>query len=417
MTKPDQTPQNNDAFLNSLKTKGLPKADSGIDTAKRKQLIYLALFGTLMCALFIWWIFRKPAPKALIKNALITKEDKVISDARQYRMQENDPTKGIPFEDNFGASTVPQKPAFTGEPVSNQVPVESDGLTEKSEGEQISDHGSQPNSRVVNHNQSSGNSDNESPGRSRPHSNAPYEPAEYRPSRELQMRLSKSYSDVMVFLDSRQVLERPSDYKTMEPNPTAALDSQYKSLTDGQPNGFGAGSINHIAAGTELRGYTNEALNTDYPSVIKGTLTSPPALRGATVLISYRLLEERASATVEKIIIPARSALIKPSEIAIQSVVKDGLPGLDGDVNHHWGPQIAAGIINGGLTAGALYYASSHGNNNDLGTAVLLAPAIEKGLEGATKPINYLGRERNITVTVDAGKEFTVLVTQGFDIP
>jgi hypothetical protein len=74
-------------------------------------------------------------------------------------------------------------------------------------------------------------------------------------------------------------------------------------------------------------------------------------------------------------------------------------------------------VINGGLTAGALYYAAQNGNPGDLGTAVLLQPAIEKGLEGATKPITYLGRDRNFTVKVDAGKEFTVLVTQGFDIP
>jgi hypothetical protein len=51
-----------------------------------------------------------------------------------------------------------------------------------------------------------------------------------------------------------------------------------------------------------------------------------------------------------------------------------------------------------------------------LGTAVLVAPLIEQGVKGVLKPIDYLGRDRPVTVTVPAGTEFTLLVTEGFEV-
>jgi type IV secretory pathway VirB10-like protein len=243
----------------------------------------------------------------------------------------------------------------------------------------------------------------------------PRQAAEYTLPRELEIRLSENYQKALQFYASEQVVySRATNALAATGNPLGGVDSSLRNLTD-RPQGF-AGTKIVVSAGSELTATLNEALNTDYPSVVKATITSPPELSGAIALLSYALGNERASAQVGKIVLPSKSPNMKAKELAVASVVKSGLPGLGGDVNHHWGPQIAAGLANAGLTAGALAYASKQSSSDNLGTAVLLAPVIQQGVEGVLKPINYLGRERPITVTVPAGTEFTILVTEGFEV-
>jgi type IV secretory pathway VirB10-like protein len=169
-----------------------------------------------------------------------------------------------------------------------------------------------------------------------------------------------------------------------------------------------------ISAGQELTAVLTESVNSDYPSVAKATLTSPAELSGATVLLSYSLGNERVTAQILKMILPAKEGE-KAMEMTLSAVVKTGLPGLTGDVSHHWTAQIASGLASAGLTAGALAYASQN-SSKDLGTAVLVAPMVEQSVQGVLKPINYLGRDRPVTVTVPAGTEFTILVTEGFEV-
>jgi hypothetical protein len=169
-----------------------------------------------------------------------------------------------------------------------------------------------------------------------------------------------------------------------------------------------------ISAGDELVAVLTESLNSDYPSVAKATLTSPAELAGSTLLLSYALGQERMTAQVLKLILPAKDGE-RAREQTLSAVVKSGLPGLAGDVSHHWIPQIAAGVVSAGLTAGALTYAAQN-SNKDLGTAVLVSPLIEQSVKGVLKPVDYLGRDRPVTVTVPAGTEFRLLVTDGFEV-
>lgn len=238
---------------------------------------------------------------------------------------------------------------------------------------------------------------------------------EYDLPRDLELRLSEPYQKALSFYASEQVVFARAEAQGRAPgSPLAGVDSSLRNLVD-QPRG-GLGNKIVVSAGQELTATLNETLNTDYPSVVKATITSPPGLSGAIALVSYSLGNERANAQVGKIVLPATMPGVKARELTIASVVKSGLPGLGGDVNHHWGPQIAAGLANAGLTAGALAYAANQQPSDNLGTAVLVAPVIEQGVQGVLRPINYLGRDRPITVTVPAGTEFTILVTEGFEV-
>jgi type IV secretory pathway VirB10-like protein len=217
--------------------------------------------------------------------------------------------------------------------------------------------------------------------------------------------MSDEYQKAIAFNSSEQVVFT----RTRSDNGTKESGAQAK------PNPARAGTSKVIvSAGDELVAVLTESLNSDYPSVAKATLTSPAELAGSTLLISYALGQERMSAQVLKLILPAKEGE-RAREQTLAAVVKSGLPGLAGDVSHHWLPQIAAGVANAGLTAGALYYASQN-SSKDLGTAVLVAPMIEQSVQGVLKPVNYLGRDRPVTVSVPAGTEFRLLVTEGFEV-
>ena len=219
----------------------------------------------------------------------------------------------------------------------------------------------------------------------------------------LEARMSEEYQRALAFNASEQlVFTRDRGREAGNPG-TAGKEL---------PKATGGGSHRVIlSAGQEMTAVLNESLNSDYPSVAKATLTSPAELAGATLLLSYSLGNERVTAQVLKLILPAKSGE-RAREQSMAAVVKSGLPGLSGDVNHHW---MASGIANAGMTAGALAYAAKN-TNKDLGTAVLVAPLIEQSVQGVLRPVNHLGRERPVTVTVPAGTEFTLLVTEGFEV-
>jgi hypothetical protein len=230
----------------------------------------------------------------------------------------------------------------------------------------------------------------------------------FRADSSLSKRMTDEYQKALAFNSSEQLvftsdrIERDAEKGRSQSNGTAS-----KSPTGGMGRVI-------VSAGQELTAVLNESLDSDYPSVAKATLTSPPELHGSTILISYALGQERVTAQVMKLILPSKEGE-RAREQTLAAVIKSGLPGLGGDVSHHWIPQIAAGVANAGLTAGALYYASQN-QNKDLGTAVLVAPMIEQSVQGVMKPINYLGRDRPVTVKVPAGTEFKLLVTEGFEV-
>lgn len=246
-------------------------------------------------------------------------------------------------------------------------------------------------------------------GNTAPSGSLPEKPADFKPDTRLSERMSDEYQKALAFNASEQLVftrDRLREEGTKGP-----------SGLKGTAGGSSAQSLSKkviISAGQELTAVLNEALNSDYPSVAKATVTSPPELSGSTVLLSYALGQERVSAQVLKLIFPAKEGE-RAREQSLAAVVKSGLPGLAGDVSHHWLPQIAAGVANAGLTAGALAYAAQN-ESKDLGTAMLVAPMIQQSVEGVMKPINYLGRDRPVTVQVPPGTEFTLLVTEGFEV-
>lgn len=236
-------------------------------------------------------------------------------------------------------------------------------------------------------------------------SGEPVRPEGFKTPGMLEVRMSEEYQRALAFNASEQLVftrERSREERKEAPGAKGAEKP-------GRPLARVV-----VSAGQELTAVLNETLNSDYPSVAKATLTSPAELVGTTLLLSYSLGNERVTAQVLKLILPPREGE-RAREQTLAAVVKSGLPGLSGDVSHHWTAQVTAGLASAGLTAGALAYAAQN-SSSDLGTAVLVAPLIEQGVKGVLKPIDYLGRDRPVTVTVPAGTEFTLLVTEGFEV-
>jgi len=401
----NQTPKSEDEMLKRLREEDahLPQADKG-----NKKAMQIGVFATglvLLTGIFFWLFAESPA-------ASPKKSDKVAAANRGLSAAEGMRTEKELFgqaerNGTLGAAAKPESkiPGLA----NSGFPDAGDPNAATKDFEDVQPKDPSPTIPVR-------KPRGPLPGGSGSGAAPSHVPSEYHLSRELEMRLSEPYQKALAFYASEQVVfnRAANNLGAASANPLGGVDSSLRNLTD-RPAGF-AGSKIVVSAGSELTAVLNETLNTDYPSIVKATLTSPPELAGAIALLSYALGNERATAQVGKIVLPAKSAAVKAKEVTVASVVKSGLPGLGGDVNHHWGPQIAAGLANAGLTAGALAYASSQSSSDNLGTAVLLAPVIQQGVEGVLKPINYLGRDRPITVTVPAGTEFTILVTEGFEV-
>jgi len=238
---------------------------------------------------------------------------------------------------------------------------------------------------------------------------------DYQLSPLLQQRMSENYQRAMSFYSSPQLVYTSGDNGTTgNPDLKKTVDKEYQNLYEGADK-VSKGHQFYMAAGSEMRAVLDEPIDTDYPSIVRATVIYPSELSGSKVLISYNLGNERVSASVLKLILPDKG-LGRPKEMTIDAVVRDGLPGIGGDVNHHWMPQIMAGIANAGIAGGALYYASKQGPSDNLGAALIAQPMIEKGTEGLMRPIDHFGRRRAVTVKADAGQEFAVILITGFEV-
>jgi len=408
MENQSQTPKSEDEMLQRLREEdaALPQADKG--NKKTLQIIVVASGLVLLTGIF-FWIF------AATPSASPKKTDKVAAANRGLSSAEGMRTEKELFgqaERNGTLSSAPKPESKIPGVVNSGFPgAEGPAADKDFEDVQPKDPSTSIPVRKPR---------GPLPGGNGAGTAGAHTASEYHLSRELEMRLSEPYQKALAFYASEQVVynRAANTMGSLSANPLGGVDSSLRNLTD-RPQGF-AGSKIVVSAGSELTAVLNETLNTDYPSVVKATITSPPELAGAIALLSYALGNERANAQVGKIVLPAKSSGTKAKEVTVASVVKSGLPGLGGDVNHHWGPQTVAALANAGLTAGALAYAasqSSSGNSTtDLGNAVLLGPVIQQGVQGVLKPIDWFGRERPITVTVPAGTEFTILVTEGFEV-
>jgi len=379
-------------------------------TKKRKLLIVVATIGALLLIAGIFFPkggkkTMKPtqaisqANKGLIEAEAIRRQKDLFDDKSQPKDGENEWTRKFPSL-RQGETQVPSSDSM-----SDSVARIPNGAASDPEDPRTVQRSRSPAGFGSRWKREAGAKERSpsSRGESQP---LPAKPVGFKPPDQLAVEMSDEYQKALAYNASEQLVFTRSrleeDGKATTPQPKNA---------SAKPSG----SVKVIvSAGQELTAVLNESLNSDYPSVVKATLTSPSELAGATLLLSYSLGQERVTAQVLKLIVPAKDGE-RARDLPLAAVVKSGLPGLAGDVSHHWIPQIASGIANAGLTAGALYYAAQN-SNRDLGTAVLVAPMIEQSVQGVLKPVNYLGRDRPVTVSVPAGTEFTLLVTDGFEV-
>jgi type IV secretory pathway VirB10-like protein len=235
------------------------------------------------------------------------------------------------------------------------------------------------------------------------------------PPRQLQKRLSSEYQQVLRHYDSRQIVYSADESElAANNNPTGGIDKEYQNLYEGADR-VSALNTFHMSAGDEIIAVLSENINTDHPSIAKAVVTSPRELNGATVLISFSLANDRISAIVQKLILPHDKGE-KGMEISVAGVVKDGLPGIGGDVNRHYATQLAAGVAKAGLIGGTAYGLHQAGIGDDLGEAIVVAPMVQEATQGLTRPIDHWGRAKPATVKASAGQTFTILVTEGFEV-
>lgn len=381
---------------------GLPPEEKGI-SKKRKVQIVAAGLGLLALIALLFFLLAGGKPESQAKGvsavnrglmqaeAIRKQKDQLDDKGKRKNTEEDEWVKRFQAMREHPASEPPA-------PVPDPVPMFPQGMKPEQDPAGV---------RPSNPKEAGGGWKNPVafPSSQAPEGMEAAKPVGFKTPSVLESRMSEEYQKALAYNSSEQLVftrDRARDERKEAPG------------GKGAPKPVGMTNKVILSAGDEIRAVLTESINSDYPSVAKATLTSPSELSGATLLLSYSLGNERVTAQVLKLILPAKEGE-RAREQNLAAVVKSGLPGLAGDVNHHWTSQVTAGIASAGLTAGALAYAAKN-SNPDLGTAVLVSPLIEQSVQGVLKPINYLGRDRPVTVTVPAGTEFTLLVTEGLEV-
>lgn len=173
----------------------------------------------------------------------------------------------------------------------------------------------------------------------------------------------------------------------------------------------------YLPAGAEITAVTDMPINTDYPSAIRATIVSPQELKGGRLIVTYSgPMLERVQATANTMVLPRGGKWVQYS---IQGVIMTDLPLLNGRVNNHIARRMVPLVVNAGLAGGAVYLAGN-GSSSSSGISTkdqIWANMAQSGIAGTQAEITrYNAGKPEQTVTVPAGQEFRVMLTQGLEV-
>lgn len=195
----------------------------------------------------------------------------------------------------------------------------------------------------------------------------------------------------------------------------SGIDPSLQNLVaqDGSQNQSGSGS--YLPAGTELRAITNHVIQTDYPSSISATIIAPEQVKGATIIINYSgYVQERANASLGPMTL-MRNGVFK--QIQISGVIRTDLPHFTGEVNNHYARRIVPLMVNAGLAGGAIALSNDQGAAQISTKDQIYNNMAVSGVQGVQAEIAKINQGKpELTVTVPAGTEFTIMLTSGIDV-
>jgi hypothetical protein len=156
-------------------------------------------------------------------------------------------------------------------------------------------------------------------------------------------------------------------------------------------------------AGTVFKAVTLDRINSDFPSTVRGKITSPAELAGSIILLSTTQQNNN------RISIKPAKLIYQDKSTELNGFIRADLPGLSGSINRH----IARKTLNPLAAAGLIAYGTVFGNRNanQINTEdAIRASIIQEGINlGANELQKYSGDVPN-TVDARVGTYFEVLL-------
>jgi len=228
----------------------------------------------------------------------------------------------------------------------------------------------------------------------------------YRYSSSVASRLSDPYQSMVKHFSAKKPLEiAVLDQSELKTNALARVDASLSNLYEGadKSQGFAYG----MGTGSRIIAVTDGTVSSDHPGFFTSTVIRPFELKGAKLLCqSGQNLNGRIPVNPVKLIVDG-----KETEIAGQ--VETNFPGLDGKIKNHWVKRVGPAITNAAIGGAFLAWSYNRSSGEDrIDTRDAIAgPIVQSSVEGLQNEVNRFGGDIPNTVTVEMGKEFSILLT------
>jgi len=213
--------------------------------------------------------------------------------------------------------------------------------------------------------------------------------------------LSSDYAQVRKYLDNGDMIVFNDASSSNQRSPKVEKDIQ-RAEERREPMQRYSG-MRSFPAGTILKAVTVDIINSDYPSISRARITSPAEIAGSIVLLNTATnMNDRVQVKVDKIV-------YNNSTFTINSVVKSGLPNLNGNINRHMARRTLNPLAAAGLIAYGTVFANNAGTN--INTAdVIRGSLIDQGMNLGINELNKYSGDIPNTITVPIGQPFEILL-------
>jgi len=232
---------------------------------------------------------------------------------------------------------------------------------------------------------------------------------EYELSYSMRKRLSADYQSMVSHFkeNKNNVWESQSSDDIVDE--IAQVEPPLQNLYDGADKLSLKGEGVTLPAGMRIILISENNVSSDHPGYFTATIVRPFELKGAQVIMESGVNQRNR--------IPVQPAKIiyKGKEYPLTGQVEMSYNGLEGDVKRHvierLGPALASAAIGGLFSAWVLSNSGEQEVRVDTRDAIA-GPVIQESVTGVQSEVNRLGGDYPNTITVPAGTEFKLLLTQ-----
>jgi len=166
-----------------------------------------------------------------------------------------------------------------------------------------------------------------------------------------------------------------------------------------------------IPAGSRIMAVTDQPVSSDHPGFFTAKIIRPEILRGAVLIC------QNGGQQNNRIPIQPTKIIFKEREYAVSGQIEMGFPGMEGHVNRHYASR-ALPIVGNAAIGGAFvaWSAQNQGSQRIDTRDVITGAVIEQTLPQVQREIAKFAVDRPNTVTVAAGAQFSILLTNKLEV-